>query len=123
MSSGSFAAGSTFAGFMLHPSSVTPSPIGTRMNSISGRFSAASLARSFALSVSVRTAVWSPSRTSSTTGGVVKFDQVWTAHFASGEMSYSCQPACFAGESCSVLLPSSFTRNRYRWVAFFGEAA
>ena len=61
---------------MLHPSSVTPSPIGTRMNSISGRFSAASLARSLALSVSVRTTVCSPGRTSSTTGGVVKFDQV-----------------------------------------------
>ena len=76
MSSGSFAAGSTFAGFMLHPSSVTPPPIGTRMNSTSGLFNAASFSRSFALPVSVRTAVLSPSRTRSTVGGVVKFDHV-----------------------------------------------
>ena len=76
MSNGSFAASFAFAGFMLHPSSVTPPPIGTRMNSIFGRFRAASLVRSFVLSVRVRTAVLSPGRTSSTTGGVVKFDRV-----------------------------------------------
>src|ERR1041385_225951 len=77
---------SKFAGLIIQPSSVTPSETGTLKNSPGRGISGSTTARCRELSTSVRTTRCVGNCTSSMTEGLLKFEYVWNAQCASGEM-------------------------------------
>ena len=86
MSSGYFFAGSKLFGFIIQPSSFTPSPMSTWKNSIGGDIIGETAVASAALDSSIRTLLWAGRVTRSMTGGRSAVEYVWIAKCVSGEI-------------------------------------